>query len=309
MSTVLCQLWYDHKTAVHVAELEAENTALANSLVAHVARPQQAPATAPAAGADGRLARAATALRKPATGSQSGTLAELPALTNAAGVLPEAHAVDAPLPAAVSPEKGNQSAALAGPAEARKGDRGKQQHTQPGGVADTQEEAAKAPPASVGGNDGDGGGRNTATAEQPYDEAVSAPCASSAGKRKRMAGPQKHVRKAARGEGRSSSPGQQRKQKPAAAAAAGRGESPALEQRAQKDRILDLSHIQSFAHTARGAMDQLRGAGPRRRTADVTLKSRAVRTFCACGYGRILSKGQKALHITRHTNQCGATPF
>ena len=259
---------------MHVAELEAENTALANSLVAHVARPQQAPAIVPATAADGCPARAATALRKPATGSQSGTLAELPALINAATANSEAAAADAPLPAAVSPKAGNQ-AASARPAQARKGERGEQQHA-PGSEADAPEQAAEASPASAGGNEGHRDGQNVVTVEQPTDEAVSAPCASSAGKRKRTGGPQKPARKVARCEDRCSSPGQQQKQQPVAAAAA-RGESPLAEQRAQKHRILDLSHIRSYANTARGALDQLRGAAPRGRTADVTLKSRAVR--------------------------------
>ena len=149
------------------------------------------------------------------------------------------------------------------------------------------DEVAEATLVLTRGDDGQSDGDNAANAAQNNHEAVNSPCASSAGKRKRMAGPRKPAQKAARGEGCSSSPGQQRRQQPAAAADR---ESPAGEQRAQKHRILDLSHIRSFAHAARGALDQLRGAGPRRWTADVTFKSRAVRLSHRIGSARSFSQ-------------------
>ena len=162
------------------------------------------------------------------------------------------------------------------PAGAPKDRPGKPEHT-PRAAAATPEEVAEAISTSAGGeNGGQGDGDDAADAPQRDDEAVSKPCASSAGKRKRTPGPGKPARKAAC-DAASSSPGRQQQRRTAPGSAAREAASPAGEQRAQKHRILDLSHIRSFAQTARGALDQLRGGGPRRRTADVTLKSKAVR--------------------------------
>ncbi len=260
---------------MHAAELEAENTALANSLVACLACPREAPAKKPDADAGGQSSRAATALRKPDTGSQSGTLAELPALTNAADAQQLAVPVDGGIPVAGAAAAPGLAAPHAGSAGAPKDKQEKPEHTSKAAAA-MPEEVAEPSPAPAGGEiGGQGDGGDADDVPQLGDEAVSAPCASSAGKRKRTPGPGEPARKAARDEG-SASPGRQRQQRTAPGSAA-REASPAGEQRAQKHRILDLSHIRSFAQTARGALDQLRGAGPRRRTADVTLKSKAVR--------------------------------
>ena len=219
----------------------------------------------PPGDANGHSERAATAMQKPATGSQSGTLAELPALTNAT-------IAAAPL---ASGQRSAASPAEAG-AEAHKGLSKEQQVSV--SHADAAEDIKPAEPAAIAGGACQTGDSGVATAQPERDAAVS-PCASSAGKRHRPAGREKTARKAARPEG-SASPGHKRqKQSEAAgeidvdtAAEAGR-------QREQKQRILDLSHLKSFVCTAKGALDKLRGAGPRRRTDDVTLTARAVRAL------------------------------
>ena len=242
----------------HAAELEAENTLLANSLVARMAKPQPAAADCPAEGADKDVARAATAMRKSATGSQSGTLAELPALTNA-GATAAATAAGAQSPAARQ--------AMASADVIRKHSRGQKTPAIPELAADVP-----AKPKVKAGRDGD---HNNDDGQAEHHD-VSGPCASTAGKRQWPIGAQKTARKAARREG-SSSPKQRRKQPEAEAAADADTAEEAGKQREQKRRILDLSHLSSFACTAKGALDKLRGGGPRRRTADVTLKTRAVR--------------------------------
>ena len=247
----------------HAAELEAENTALANSLVARMAKPQPAAADCPAEGADKDVARAATAMRKSATGSQSGTLAELPALTNAGAT-------------AAAPSAGAQSPAarqaMASADVIKKHSRGQKTPAIP---ADTAEELAADVPAKPKVKAGRDGDHNKDDGQPKHDD-VSSPCASTAGKRQWPIGAQKTARKAARREG-SSSPKQRRKQPEAEAAAGADTAEEAGKQREQKRRILDLSHLSSFACTAKGALDKLRGGGPRRRTADVTLMTRAVR--------------------------------
>ena len=249
------------------AELEAENTALADSLVARMARPQPAAANEPAVNVVERAGRAAAvAMRKPATGSESGTLAELPALTNTG--------IAAATPS-INRQPGSPGQAAAG-AGNRKGTCKEQQL--PAGPGDAEElpaAAVPAVPAGKAGQSGEGG----PDAEQPGHDASSTPCASSAGKRQRPAGPQKTARKAARS-GCSSSPGQKRQKLNGAGEAAEEAPAEAGRRREQKHRILDLSHLSSFACTAKGALDRLRGAGPRRRTADVTLKARAVSGLC-----------------------------
>ena len=81
---------------------------------------------------------------------------------------------------------------------------------------DAQEEVADAISTSLGGGHGSqNGGNDAADAPQPEDEVVSAPCGSSAGKRKRTAGAEQPMRKAGCRAG-SSSPARQAAAKAAA---------------------------------------------------------------------------------------------